>query len=396
MKTMIRNFLKVEAASGVILFIAAFVAIAIANSPFSEFYQQLFHSRIEIKMGHWFIDKPFLFWVNEGLMTLFFLLVGLELKREFLTGEIKGFSKIILPGTAAFGGMFFPAVIYTLFNFSLPTAKGWPIPVATDIAFALGLLSLFGRRVPLGLKLFLMALAIFDDIGAIIIIVIYHTQHISFVSLVYVGLIMSILLAMNRFPIRFVWPYLLLGIFLWIFLLSSGIHPTVSGVLLAFMIPLRDKKRPIKTKLEEKLHPWVAFLIMPLFALANAGVSFHGLTLEYWADPLLLGVVVGLFIGKQVGVFSFAWVLIRLGWAKLPNYSSWLELYGVACICGIGFTMSLFLGTLAFQEDNAIYLIKVRLGVLTGSVLSGLIGALILYLAGLKKEKIGGRKLETP
>lgn len=388
----VRDFLKLELAGSVVLFLAALLAIALNNSPFAENYQAVFQSPIKIGIGFWHFDQPVLFWINECLMTLFFLLVGLELKREFLVGELKGSTKIILPGIAAFGGMLIPAIIYSLFNLSLPTLKGWAIPVATDIAFALGVLSLFGRRVPLGLKLFLMALAIFDDLGAIIIIAIYHTHAMSYPYLLGAVMVLLILFVLNRLNIRSLWLYMLIGIALWFCVLQSGIHATIAGVLLALMVPI--KGTPMKTALEEELHPWVAFGVMPLFALANAGLSFNGLDINYLVDPLVLGIVAGLFLGKQLGVFSFAGLLIKMGWAKLPKQSSWLELYGVACLCGIGFTMSLFLGTLAFQEDNSIYLIKVRLSVLLASVISGLVGAVILYFAFLRKEKKGGRKFE--
>ncbi|HVX00648.1 MAG TPA: Na+/H+ antiporter NhaA [Candidatus Babeliaceae bacterium] len=392
----LQRFLKLESAGAIVLIVAAVLALLIDNSPLSPIYQSVFHTPIEIHLGSLVLSKPISFWINEGLMTLFFLLVGLELKREFLEGELAGFKNIILPGIAALGGMLIPALIYVSLNYSDPgTVKGWGVPVATDIAFALGALSLFSKRVPLGLKLFLMALAIFDDIGAIIIIAVYYHSGLSSLWLLYGLVILLVLFILNYFEVKELTFYLILGVLLWFCILNSGIHPTIAGVLLALALPM--KRLPRKSSpgklMEAILHPWVAYLIMPVFALANAGVSLKA-SGQLLFGTISLGIISGLVLGKQLGVFSFSWVFIKLGWAKLPFGVSWTQLYGVSVLCGIGFTMSLFLGTLAFENGNSNYLIEVRLGVLTGSILSGLMGAWILHRAFNKKDE-GGRKIEA-
>lgn len=388
----IKNFLKLEAASGVLLFITAIIAIILVNSPLSMAYQSLLDLTIDLHLGSFSIKEPLLYWINEGLMAFFFLLVGLELKREFIEGELAGLSRVILPGIAAVGGMIVPAVIFFIFNHDSPaTLKGWAIPVATDIAFALGVLSLFSRRVPIGLKLFLMALAIFDDVGAIIIIAVFYSHSFSFIYLFAAFLMTAILFLMNMvFKIRLLTPYLLLGLVLWFCVSHSGIHASITGVVLALTIPLGHEKKgkaPLH-RLERALHPWVAFFIMPIFAFANAGLSFEGISFKSFGDPLVLGILLALFVGKQLGVFLSSWLIIRGGWAKLPEKTTWSQMYGVALICGVGFTMSLFLGTLAFQLNDPIYLTEVRLGVLVGSLLSGLAGAFILKWS-FKKERKG-------
>lgn len=374
----IQNFLQIESAGGLVLFFAAFLAMIVCNSPAGPLYQML-------------MNAPHMnFLINEGFMTLFFLIIGLELKREFLIGELSGINKVILPGVAALGGMVVPAIIFACLNYQYPeTIKGWAIPVATDIAFALGVLSLFGRFIPLGLKLFLMALAIFDDLGAILIISTCYVQHISILFLCLSGILCSILILLNRRGVTYYVPYLFVGILLWICILYSGVHPTIAGVLLAFTIPLQGG---LLHQLEKKLHPWVAYLILPVFAFVNAGVPLHDLSWHLLLSPLALGVILGLFIGKQVGVFSFAWFIIKCGWAKRPGQATWGEFYAVCILCGIGFTMSLFLGTLAFQGSHPDYLVQVRLSVLLGSLLSGLIGAGILYSAIRNKNR--GAKFE--
>lgn len=371
----IERFLQLESASGIILFMMAILAILWANSPL-----QSIHYR--------FVDT-FLFLINEGLMAIFFLAVGLELKRGFKDGQLSQFSQVILPLAAAAGGMIVPIIVYWAINYNNPaTMIGWATPVATDIAFALGVLSLFGRKVPSALKLFLLALAIFDDIGAILIIGFFYSSGISYLYLACAAVIVLILLLFNYLSIQSLLLYLLTGVLLWFCLLRAGIHPTISGVLLALTIPYTPHKEdsPL-SRLERTLHPWVAFLIMPLFALANAGLSFQGLTLKNLTNDLVAGIIWGLFAGKQIGVFVFSWVLIQLGIAKLPEKTSWLALYGISLLCGIGFTMSLFLGTLSFQNENT-YLAEVRLGVIIGSILSGLVGAIILMIAFTKNGAI--------
>ncbi len=367
----LRTFLKHEASSGILLLVMALVALVLDNSVFSDSYQKILQT------------PSTLFWINEGLMTLFFLSIGLELKREFLQGELSTSSKVVLPSIAALGGMLAPALIYLAINFHhAPALKGWAVPVATDIAFALGVLSLFGKQVPLGLKVFLMTLAIFDDVGAIIIIAGFYSHDLSYFLLGIALLLILILQWLNIAGVQRLLPYFLVGFILWLCVVGSGVHATVAGILLAFTIPLA----PLQY-LEKKLHPWVAYLIMPLFALANAGVSFQGLHLSIITDFVSLGIILGLFLGKQLGVFGFVWTVVKLNWCRLPKHTTWLELYGIALLCGIGFTMSLFLGTLAFANDNPIYLTEVRLGVLIGSLLSGLMGAGILYIAFSKKDK---------
>jgi NhaA family Na+:H+ antiporter len=315
-------------------------------------------------------------------MTLIFLLVGLELKREFLTGELKAGAQIILPAMAALGGMLVPVIIYWLINaHDAEKLVGWSIPVATDIAFALGVLSLFGKRIPPALKLFLLALAIFDDLGAILIIAFYHSAALSWWSLGLSLVMLMVLVLFNRAGVQRLSFYLLAGLMLWICVLQSGVHATVAGVLLALLIPINSTaRRAPALRLEDSLSGWVAFFVMPLFAFANAGVSLQGITFNFLQDHIVLGVVLGLFFGKQIGVLVFSWLAIKLGWSKLPTNTSWLQLYGVAILCGIGFTMSLFLGTLAFANHSE-YMMQVRIAVLIASIISGLFGALILQYA---------------
>ncbi|TAK74449.1 MAG: Na+/H+ antiporter NhaA [Gammaproteobacteria bacterium] len=368
---LLQKFLRLEASSGIILFLATMAAITWANSPFSAIYQK--------------VTQLSSFWINEGLMAVFFLLVGLELKRGFVEENLARLSHVLLPAIAALGGMIAPALLYTFFNFHHPFAvKGWAIPVATDIAFAIGVLSCFGRRVPVALKLFLLALAIFDDIGAIIIIVLFYSHGLAYLWLFQAAVLVFILYLFNKLSIQPLFPYLVIGIWLWLCLLHSGIHPTLTGIIVALAIPFSSGRR-----LEETLHPWVAYLIMPLFALANAGFSFQGLSFQLLTDTVVLGITFGLFIGKQIGVFGFSWLLIKSRFAKRPYNTSWLDLYGVAILCGIGFTMSLFLGTLSFQNAD-LYLAEMRLGVLLGSVLSGLVGSLVLLVSFRNRSTILG------
>lgn len=378
----IRQFLKLEAASGMILLFAAIMALLIDNSPFSYLYEQGLARAITIPFFDASISGTVLFWINEGLMTLFFLLVGLELKREFVEGELSSGKQVLLPGVAALGGMAVPAMVYMIFNYHHPMAlKGWAIPVATDIAFALGVLSLFGKRVPLGLKVFLLALAIFDDVGAILIITFFYSHDLHGWFLLLGGILLLCLRCMTVFGVKKVLPYLIVGLVLWVTIYRAGMHASIVGVVLALLMPTnRD--------FESRLHPWVAYLIMPIFAFANAGVSFVGMHWNVLFDTLTLGIMAGLVLGKQLGVFSMVWAMVKLGFATLPKGTTWLQFYGIACLCGIGFTMSLFLGTLAFQYDQPIYLVEVRLGVLLGSLISGLIGAMILFVAFKKMHNL--------
>lgn len=323
----------------------------------------------------------FLFWINEGLMAIFFFVVGLELKRGILDGQLSQPSQVVLPAVAAIGGMIVPVMIYVAINRGdVATLKGWATPVATDIAFALGVLSLFGRRISAGLKLFLLMLAIFDDIGAIFIIAFFYSSSLSCGWLIGSGALLAVLITLNLRSVMQTTPYVVLGVLLWFTFLKSGIHPTLAGILLAFTIPGRPREISPLRRLEQWAHPWVAYFIMPIFALANAGFPVTGITVETLASGVTLGIAVGLFVGKQLGVFLFSSILIKSGFAKLPEKSSWLSLYGVSLLCGIGFTMSLFLGTLSFAETGN-HLTEVRLGVFIGSILSGLIGGIVLKLA---------------
>jgi NhaA family Na+:H+ antiporter len=325
-----------------------------------------------------------LHWINDGLMAVFFLMVGLEIKREVLDGQLSTWPRRVLPGFAALGGMIVPALVFLAFNSGeAGHPRGWAIPAATDIAFALGFLSLLGPRVPLTLRVFLAALAIIDDLGAVIIIALFYTSSIDVLALGGAAVVLAALIGMNRFKVFVLWPYLILGAVLWFLVLKSGIHATLAGVALALCIPLRtspakpdDAHSPLH-RLEHAIAPWVTFLVVPIFGFANAGVSFAGMSLGQLADPVPLGVALGLFVGKQVGVFTFAATVIRLGWAELPMYASWRQLYGVALLCGIGFTMSLFIGLLAFP-DAPVLQDEVKLGVLLGSLLSAIAGSLLL------------------
>lgn len=387
--TSIRKFLRLESSSGIILLSATIFALVLDNTAASFLYQGLVHSPFSFQFLNFEFSQTFLFFVNDILMAIFFLLVGLELKREYCLGELSEPSKIILPAMAAFGGMVIPALFYVFFNYNDPeTIKGWAIPVATDIAFALGILSLFGKRVPIQLKLFLLTLAIFDDLGAIIIIAIFYTKSLSFEFLALSILIFCILWLFNILKINKLWPFLLIGVLLWFCVLMTGVHPTIAGILVALMIPVnQNPEQSLLHKLEDTLHPWVAFLIMPLFAFANAGVSFSGLTVEIFSNPITLGIIAGLFLGKQVGVLFFTWVAVQLGWASLPRQVNWLDIYGIALLCGIGFTMSLFLGILAFEDVGAQFLTPVRIGVLFASLISGIASAFILVISSMSKSK---------
>ncbi len=384
--TAIREFFRLESAGGMCLFVAAVIAIALDNSPLSSLYDALLTTPFAISLGSFAIAKPLLLWINDGLMAVFFFLVGLEIKREALEGELSSRSQIMLPGVAALGGMAVPAAIYAFFNWNTPEIAGWAIPAATDIAFALGILMLLGSRVPLALKVFLTAVAIIDDLGAIVIIALFYTDNLSLLALA-VGLAgLAVCVVFNLRGVTSRAPYVLVGIVVWVAVLKSGVHATLAGVLLALTIPLRAKDveghSPLR-HLEHTLHPWVAFMVLPVFAFANAGVSFAGMTFDSLLEPLPLGIALGLFVGKQVGVFGASWLLIKSGLARMPEGGTWGTLYGIALLCGIGFTMSLFIGGLAF--DDATHAAAVRLGVLCGSTVSGICGYLLLRrIAGTK------------
>jgi len=377
----IREFLKLESASGIILVGAAVLALILNNSPLSGFYDLFLDTPVEVRIGALQLAKPLLLWINDGLMAIFFLLIGLEVKREIIDGQLSSLSQVSLPGIAAVGGMVIPALIYVIFNLNNPAAlNGWAIPAATDIAFALGILAILGSRVPVSLKLFLLTLAIIDDLGAIIIIAIFYSGNLSILSLVLAGISILVLIGMNLYGVKRTAAYVVVGVFLWIFVLKSGVHATLAGVVLAFSIPMRTKEGepcPLRD-MEHTLHPWVAFGIMPIFAFANAGVSLAGMTFRTLFEPIPIGVALGLFVGKQLGIFGFAKLAIRFGLARLPEGASWLSLYGTSMLCGIGFTMSLFISTLAFDSSVAHYGVAARLGILVGSFLSAVLGYVVL------------------
>jgi NhaA family Na+:H+ antiporter len=385
----IREFLKLEAASGIVLVISAALALVMANTVLAPFYQVFLDVPVVVQVGALKLAKPLLLWVNDGLMAIFFFLVGLEIKREVLQGELSSWSQASLPGFAALGGMAVPALVYVLINLGDPeTLRGWAIPAATDIAFALGVLALLGSRVPAALKLFLLALAIMDDLGAIVIIAVFYTADMSLISLGLAAVGMVILACFNIFGVVRLASYLLVGLAVWVCVLKSGVHATLAGVAVAFFIPLRakteDGESPLE-HLEHVLHPWVAFAILPFFAFANAGISLEGLTFASLLAPVPLGIAAGLFIGKQIGVFGFTYGAVRLGLARMPQGVSWLQIYGLSLLTGIGFTMSLFIGTLAFDDlDHAT---GVRLGVLLGSLLSAVGGYLLLRISSVPTER---------
>ncbi|MES9962713.1 MAG: Na+/H+ antiporter NhaA [Candidatus Sedimenticola sp. 20ELBAFRAG] len=380
--TNLREFLKLESASGIVLVIAAVVAMILANSPLVVYYNMLIDMPVEVRVGPLELAKPLLLWINDGLMAVFFFLVGLELKRELLEGELRKPANITLPALAATGGMLVPALVYIAFNYDNADAmQGWAIPTATDIAFALGVLSLFGNRVPLSLKVFLVTLAIFDDMGAIIIIALFYTAQISTASLVVAAACIVVLFILNRRGVDEMTPYIIFGIVMWVAVLKSGVHATLAGVVLAFFIPMGDKKNPDRSllkELEHDLHGAVAFVILPLFAFANSGISLQGIGFDHLLHPIPLGIAVGLFLGKQLGVFAFCWLGIKLGLTRLPDGISWGMLYGASLITGVGFTMSLFIGSLSFEETGVNLLFDDRLGIIVGSLLSAVAGYLLL------------------
>lgn len=380
----IREFLKLESASGIILVGAAVLALIINNSPLSWLYDIFLDTPVEVRIGALHLAKPLLLWINDGLMAIFFLLIGLEVKREILDGQLSSLSQVALPGFAAIGGMIVPAFIYVIFNLTNSSAlSGWAIPAATDIAFALGILALLGSRVPLSLKLFLLTLAIIDDLGAIVIIAIFYSGELSTTSLVFSGVAIAILFAMNYFGVKRIAAYVVVGAILWICVLKSGVHATLAGVVLAFAIPLgsdEDEHCPLR-EMEHSLHPWIAFGVMPIFAFANAGVSLEGMSFGKLLEPIPIGIALGLILGKQIGVFGFSFAAVRLGLAKLPSDLNWKLLYGTSILCGIGFTMSLFISTLAFDSSIADDAISARIGILSGSFIAAIAGYLVIKRA---------------
>jgi len=375
-------FFKLEAASGLILLFAAIIALIVSNSDLSNLYFSTLNKYLFIGINNFGLKLSIIHWINDGLMAIFFFFVTLEIKREFLQGELSNMKQALLPIIGAVGGMLVPALFYIFINWGdSETLNGWAIPSATDIAFSLGVLSLLGKRVPLSLKVFLTALAIIDDLGAILIIALFYSGDLSLKYLSLMALAFLTLLVINKFNVKKFLPYLIVGIFLWDFTHNSGIHATIAGVLLAMTIPHRKKEKDFSLliKIEHAISPYVAFGIMPLFAFANAGVSLEGLSLSFLLDKVPLGIVLGLFLGKQLGVFVFSYISIKLKIAQMPNNANWFNFYGVGILTGIGFTMSLFVGNLAFVE-NMQYMDGVKIGVLTGSLLSTLFGYFLILL----------------
>ena len=390
MRSLINRFLQLESASGLLLITAAVIALIVNNSSLSHWYVSFLDVPVAMQISDLHIAKPLLLWINDGLMALFFLLIGLEVKREVFQGQLSKPSQIILPATAAVGGMLVPALIYWFINRDNPaTLAGWAIPTATDIAFALGVLALLGKRVPVSLKLFLMTLAIIDDLGAIIIIALFYSGALSSLALSLAGACLLALLGMNRLGVKRLAPYLIVGVVLWVCVLKSGIHATLAGVMLAMFIPMRgrdDKTASPLITLEHALHPWVAYAILPLFAFANAGVSLVGVTAQSFIHSVPLGVAIGLVLGKTVGVFGLTWVAIKLRLASLPAGANWGQVFGVAILCGIGFTMSLFVGSLAFPSGVSEYAGEDRMGILTGSFFAALIGYAVTAAASRQRD----------
>ena len=391
-ETFISNFFKLESAGGILLFFSAVLALIFANTPLQTYYALLLDTPVEIRVGAFEIAKPLLLWINDGLMAIFFFLVGLELKRELIEGELSDRKNIILPAVGAVGGMLVPALIYIYFNIDDDIAlQGWAIPAATDIAFALGVLTLLGSRVPVSIKIFLTSLAIFDDIGAILIIAVFYTAKISIVSLIVVVVCIPVLVWLNRCKTDSTSAYVMIGVIMWVAMLKSGVHATLAGVLLAVFIPMKSKTdenfSPLKS-MEHDLHSVVAFFVLPVFAFANAGISFAGVGLEHVLHSVPIGIALGLFIGKQLGVFGFCWLAIKFKLTSLPAGISWGSLYGVAALCGIGFTMSLFIGSLAFEETGVDLMFDDRLGIIIGSLVSGIVGYVVLKASLHSKNKI--------
>ncbi|MCP4046912.1 MAG: Na+/H+ antiporter NhaA [Gammaproteobacteria bacterium] len=378
-----RDFLRLETAGGLILVFAAILAMVLANSPLEDLYIKTLNLKFTVMVENFGVSKPLLLWINDGLMAVFFLLVGLELKREVVEGQLSRADQVALPALAAIGGLAIPAVIYWVINRDNPQGiNGWAIPTATDIAFALAILSLLGSRVPASLKIFLTTIAIFDDLAAIIIIAVFYSADLSTASLATAGAGIAVLFILNRLGVQSLAAYLIVGIFIWLFVLKSGVHATLAGIVVAAFIPLKanDDHSPSR-HLEHILHPWVAYGVLPIFAFANAGVSFAGVSSDAVLGTVSTGIVLGLFLGKQVGVFGMTALAVGLGIAKKPEGASWAMLYGIALLCGVGFTMSLFIGSLAFEHGGFSQGAALRIGVISGSVASAFCGWLVLHLS---------------
>jgi len=378
-----REFLRLETAGGLILVFAAILALVFANSPLADAYNRLLAANVTVMVESFGVSKPLLLWINDGLMAVFFLLVGLELKREVVEGQLSSVNQIVLPALAAIGGLVVPALIYYLINQDNPQGiNGWAVPTATDIAFALAILSLLGNRVPASLKIFLTTIAIFDDLAAIVIIAVFYSADLSTGSLIAAGIGIMVLFAFNRLGIKSLAAYLIVGIFIWIFVLKSGVHATLAGIAVAAFIPLKGGDRHSPSRhLEHILHPWVAYGVLPLFAFANAGLAMSGIGVDAITGTISTGIILGLFVGKQLGVLGMTALVIGLGFAKKPEGSTWPMLYGIALLCGVGFTMSLFIGSLAFEHGGFSDIAALKIGVIAGSVASAFCGWLVLHLS---------------
>ncbi|MAK62775.1 MAG: Na+/H+ antiporter NhaA [Ponticaulis sp.] len=383
------EFFEWAPSAGLLLIATTVLAVLANNSFLAPAYGAFLSTPVAVTIGALSIDKPLVLWINDGLMAVFFFLIGLEIKREVLQGQLSSLEKMSLPFIAAIGGMALPALVFLLINQNAgANLNGWAIPAATDIAFALGILALMGTRAPVALKVLLLAIAIIDDLGAIVIIALFYTENLTVEALGLAVIGLAGLVALNRAGVKRIAPYVLIGVFMWVCVLKSGVHATLAGVITALLIPIHgseeDQRSPLK-RLEHGLHPWVAFAIVPLFAFANAGVSFAGMSLSALLSPLTLGIAAGLFIGKQLGVFGFTFIAVKSGLAKLPDGVNWLQIYSLACLTGIGFTMSLFIGTLAFSDASMMN--EVRLGVLVGSTLSALLGVALLFASAPKTRQ---------
>ncbi|MCH2157992.1 MAG: Na+/H+ antiporter NhaA [Oleiphilaceae bacterium] len=382
MTKVFREMVQHDAAGGVLLIFAALLALIMANSGINMFYSDFLNMSVVLQLGGFEIAKPLLLWINDGLMALFFFLIGLEVKREILEGHLSSKDQIILPGIAAIAGIVAPALVYVFFNTGDEVGlRGWAIPSATDIAFALGLFSLFGKSLPLTLKLFLLSVAIFDDIGAIVIIALFYSADLSGLSLSVAGFGLVGLFILNRLKVRAQAAYIIIGVVVWAAVLKSGVHATLAGFIVAWFIPLNVKTEhghSMLKQMEHGIQPWVAFFILPVFAFANAGVNLVGIGVEDLFHPVTMGIALGLFVGKQIGIFGVCWLAIKSGITSLPKGTTWLQLYGVCILCGIGFTMSLFIGSLAFEGMDAAYQESVKLGVLLGSLLSAVMGSIVI------------------
>jgi NhaA family Na+:H+ antiporter len=386
-KQVFTKYLNIEVLGGTALLIATIVAITLVNSPYKNYYDFIVNYPLGVSHGDFHFSKSILFWVNDGLISFFFLLIGFEIKRELLKGQLSGKGQLSLPLFAAISGMIVPAIIYSFFNYdNTVNMRGWAIPVAMDTAFALGILSLLGKGIPKSLRIFLVSLAIIDDILAVLVIVIFYANEISHLSALVSISVLAILMLLNQIGVNKGFPYLILGFILWVCVLQSGVHTSIAGVLLAFCIPLENKNdsKSLLVKMEEVLHPWVSFLILPVFAFTNAGVSFDAFSPEKLLNPLALGIILGLFVGKQIGVFGITWILVKIGNINLPNGVNWLQMYGASILCGIGFTMSFFIGALSFESGGPAYNDVIKSSVYIGSTLSAIFAVIIFNISFLK------------